>query len=80
MDKPRRVEELVGELERIIAELEEIAPQTYQAGGLPLEDNCVPGGSYLVLSRTEGGALAIERGQYGRWSEAITLRREYKEY
>ena len=80
MDKARRVEELVGELEKIITELEEIAPPTYQAGELVLEDNKIPGGRYLTIAKTTDGYITIDSGEYGRWHTTIKLRREHQEY
>jgi len=70
------VETLVGELERIIYQLEQIAPKE---GELPIEDNCVPGGYYLTISRTSDKAIAIERGCYGQWQEVLKVYREEKE-
>jgi len=72
------VERLVGDLEKIVTELEKVAPPTYQGGELVVEDNCVPGGRYLTISRTVDGYIAVDKGEYGRWHVTIKVKKEEK--
>ena len=44
-----------------------------------IEDDCIPGGKYLTIRRLPDGDVAIERGEYGLWQEALTIHREEKE-
>ena len=73
VNKKERVKELVEILERAIAELEEIAPPSYQAGELVIENNTTPGGYYLTVSRTTDGYIAIDEGEYGRWHKTTKV-------
>ena len=72
------VEKLVEDLERIVTELEKVAPLTYQAGELVIEDNKIPGGRYLTISRTADGYIAVDKGEYGRWHVTIKVKKEEK--
>ncbi len=76
--KTKEIEDVIKQLFEGVYSLEQLVRE--EKAELSLEDNCVPGGFYLVISRTENGGVAIERGEYGRWSEVLILRREHKEY
>ena len=71
------VEKLVEELFKKVYELERLVQE--EKAELVIEDNCVPRGYYLTISRTSDKAIEIERGCYGQWQEVLKVYREEKE-
>ena len=64
------IEGMIDELFEKIYEIEKLVEEKEE---LVVEDDCYPGGRYLVVRKLSSGGVAIERGEYGRWQESLTI-------
>lgn len=72
------IKKTVEELFRVVHEIKALVPE--ENAEMVIEHNCIPGGYYLVLSKTPDGGIAIQSGEYGRWRHDVVIREEEEEY